>query len=168
MAPHKKTGAVLKLNAAELCKLAGVTKGAGEADQVTMEELTASTQGFVTKHANAIGALDYLCITDGKWPGYLIEIPKSASASFRTWQLPAVDLSREGMLYPIGAGDTISTGTLAAWQYLHHQSTTTAAGGGDKNFFGVVPSKILTHLADRKPEWSIKGALPSPSLALGS
>eukprot|EP00579_Thalassiosira_antarctica_P001245 CAMPEP_0201869278 /NCGR_PEP_ID=MMETSP0902-20130614/2852_1 /ASSEMBLY_ACC=CAM_ASM_000551 /TAXON_ID=420261 /ORGANISM="Thalassiosira antarctica, Strain CCMP982" /LENGTH=437 /DNA_ID=CAMNT_0048394757 /DNA_START=24 /DNA_END=1337 /DNA_ORIENTATION=- len=163
----KEGGAVLKLNAAELCKLAGVTKGAGEADQVTMEELTASTQGFVTNHANAIGALDYLCITDGKWPGYLIEIPKSASASFRTWQLPAVDLSKEGMLYPIGAGDTVAAGTLAAWQYLHHQSTTTAAtgGGGDNNFFGVVPSKIGTHLADRKAEWSSAGA-PSSSSSL--
>ncbi len=62
----KRGGAVLKLNAAEICKLAGVAKGAGETDQVTLEELTASTIGFVTKYANAIGALDYLCITDGK------------------------------------------------------------------------------------------------------
>jgi fructose-1-phosphate kinase PfkB-like protein len=62
----KQGGAVLKLNAAEICKLAGVAKGAGETDQVTLEELTASALGFVTKYANAIGALDYLCITDGK------------------------------------------------------------------------------------------------------
>lgn len=63
----KQGGAVLKLNAAEICKLAGVSKGAGgDTDQVTLEELTASTRGFIDKHPNAVGALDYLCITDGK------------------------------------------------------------------------------------------------------
>ncbi|KAL7525663.1 hypothetical protein ACHAXR_001104, partial [Thalassiosira sp. AJA248-18] len=142
----KEGGAVLKLNAAELCKLADVAKSAGEEDRVTIEELTESTKGFVTKYANAIGALDYLCITDGKYPGYVVEIPKSVSSSFRKWQLPAVDLSKEGMLYPIGAGDTVAAGTLAAWQYLHHQPTT-------DNFFGVVPSKIGKGLSDRKAEW---------------
>lgn len=150
---NKEGGAVLKLNVAELCKLSGVAKSAGEADQVTMEELTASTKGFVTKYANAIGALDYLCITDGKWPGYLVEVPKSVSSSFRTWQLPAVDLSKKGMLYPIGAGDTVAAGTLAAWQYLHHN------GSGGDNFFGVVPSKVGKNLSGRKAEWS-EGASP--------
>ena len=33
-----------------------------------------------------------------------------------------MDLSNAGMLYPIGAGDTVAAGTLAAWQYLHHNS----------------------------------------------
>ena len=61
---EKQGGTILKLNAAEICKLAGVAKG--ETDQVTLEELTTSTIGFVTQHPNAIGSLDYLCITDGK------------------------------------------------------------------------------------------------------
>lgn len=143
---EKEGGAVLKLNAAELCNLAGVAKSSGEAEQVTLEELKASTTAFCKKYPNAHIALDYLCITDGKWPGYLVEVPKSASSSFQTWQLPAVDLSKEGMLYPIGAGDTVAAGTLAAWQYLHH--------GSGKDFFGVVPSKIGKHLSDRKSEWS--------------
>lgn len=143
---EKQGGAVLKLNAAELCNLAGVSKSAGEADQVTLEELKASTTGFCEKFPNAGAALDYLCITDGKWPGYLVAIPKSASSAIQAWQLPAVDLSKEGMLYPIGAGDTVAAGTLAAWQYLHH-------GSGEK-FFGVVPSKIGKRLSERKGEWS--------------
>ena len=144
----KEGGAVLKLNAAELCILAGVSKS--EAEKVTMNELTSSTTEFVKKHASAIGALDYLCITDGKFPGYLVKVPESASAtSIKTWQLPAVDLSSEGMLYPIGAGDTVAGGTLAAWQYLHH-TTKTSSG----SFFGVVPSKIGKSLEDKKAEWS--------------
>ncbi|EED90243.1 predicted protein [Thalassiosira pseudonana CCMP1335] len=147
-------GAALKLNAAELCKLTGVSKS--EADRVTMEELAASTQGFIVKYTNAIGALDYLCITDGKFPGYLVEIPKSASSTsgnddFRTWQLPAVDLSKqakEGPLYPIGAGDTVAAGTLAAWQYLNHQPSSS------ERFIGVVPSKIGERLSTVQSEWS--------------
>jgi hypothetical protein len=79
-----------------------------------------------------------------------VEVPKSASASFRTWQLPAVDLSKEGMLYPIGAGDTVAAGTLAAWQYLHHHT----ASDSEKKFFGVVPSRIGKLLSDRNAEWS--------------
>jgi len=147
-------GAVLKLNAAELCKLAGVAKSpGGEADRVTMEELTSSTKGFVQKFADAAGALDYLCITDGKYPGYLVEIPQDTAigseTSFRTWQMPAVDLTtqaKEGMLYPIGAGDTVAAGTLAAWQYLKHCNP-------GEEFFGVIPPTVGEKLLDVKSEW---------------
>jgi len=52
-----------------------------------------------------------------------------------------VDLSNAGMLYPIGAGDTVAAGTLAAWQYLHHNS-------------GVVPSRIGKLLLERRAQWS--------------
>ena len=162
-------GAVLKLNAAELCKLAGVAKrSGGEADRVTIDELMSSTQGLIAKYANVVGSLDYLCITDGKYPGYLVEIPKTIPVStsgenggFRAWQMPAVDLSKQstdGMLYPIGAGDTVAAGTLAAWQYLHHHYTTK---GGEKDFFGVIPpSTVGKHLSNVQAEWS-KGASSS-------
>ncbi len=73
----KHGGAVLKLNAAEICKLAGVAKGAGETDKVTLEELTASTIGFVKKYVDAV-ALDYLCITDGKVRRHPTSLPPFA------------------------------------------------------------------------------------------
>jgi fructose-1-phosphate kinase PfkB-like protein len=140
---EQRGGAVLKLNAAELCKLSGVAKS--EASQVTLEELSASTMGFVAKYTNVIGSLDYLCITDGKFPGYIIELPKVSTSStrnnYRTWQLPPVDLSTRGMLYPIGAGDTVAAGTLAAMQYLRR-------GGG-----GVITSDIGKHMLDKKTAW---------------
>lgn len=140
---EQRGGAVLKLNAAELCKLADVTKS--EASQVTLEELSASTMGFVAKYTNVIGSLNYLCITDGKFPGYIIELPiastSSSCSNYRTWQLSAVDLSTRGMLYPIGAGDTVAGGTLAAMQYLRR-------GGG-----GVITSDIGKNLLDKKVAW---------------
>lgn len=148
----REGGAVLKLNAAELCKLAGADKN--EAEEVTIEELTTAATGFLTKYDNASSALDYLCITDGKFPGYLVEISKEKANKFRFFKLPAIDISKEvkdGMLYPIGAGDTVAAGTLAAWQYLHHEQQ---AGEG---FFGVIPSQVGKVLSSVKSKW-ISGA----------
>ena len=59
-------GAVLKLNAAELCKLGGVVRTSGESCRVTHDELSSSAKGFVSRYADAVGALEYLCVTDGK------------------------------------------------------------------------------------------------------
>lgn len=149
----RRGGAVLKLNAAELCRLAGVVKSAGEAARVTQEELAAAARGFVARHAAAIGALDYLCVTDGRWPGHLVEVASVlARARPRTWEIPAADLSASGTLYPIGAGDAVAAGTLAAWQYLCHDAT--ATNGGDGEFCGVMPPEIGKRLAARVAEWS--------------
>ena len=59
-------GAVLKLNAAELCKLGGVVKTSGESCRVSHDELSSSARGFVSRYDDAVGALEYLCVTDGK------------------------------------------------------------------------------------------------------
>lgn len=65
-----------------------------------------------------------------------------------------MDLSNAGMLYPIGAGDTVAAGTLAAWQYLHHNS-------------GVVPSRIGKLLSERKAMWSSDESSSSEEEARG-
>ena len=120
-----KGASVLKLNAAELCRLANVQKK--ESDRVTIDELRKSTSGFMSNFENA-EALSYLCVTDGKFPGYLIE----TKDEFRTWQLDSIDLSDRGTLYPIGAGDTVAAGTLAAWQYLQSKKGVISASTGAK------------------------------------
>ncbi|KAL3761534.1 hypothetical protein ACHAW5_003082 [Stephanodiscus triporus] len=152
----KKGGAVLKLNAAELCKLAGVHKKS-ETCRVTPEELSASTRGFLARHPNAIGALEYLCVTDGKFPGYVVDVKSESapSGSFRAWQLPPVDLSTKGTLYPIGAGDTVSGGTLAAMQYLRRGG----GGGGGK----VIRTEIGKRLSEKRAEWRSGGAVGASS-----
>ncbi|KAL3768582.1 hypothetical protein ACHAWO_001531 [Cyclotella atomus] len=128
-----KGAAVLKLNAAELCKLANVPKK--ESERVTLEELKESTSNFVNSF-NANG-LDYLCVTDGKFPGYLIELADEK----RTWQMDSIDLSDRGTLYPIGAGDTVAAGTLAAWQYLHSNN-------------GVISGTTGANLLEKEALWS--------------
>jgi fructose-1-phosphate kinase PfkB-like protein len=153
----REGGAVLKLNAAELCTLSGSKKS--EAEKVTSEELKAATNGFLTKYECASSALDYLCVTDGKFPGYLVEIPKKSTTDIRLFQLPSIDISKqakEGMLYPIGAGDTVAAGTLAAWQYLHHEPKT-----GENNFFGVVPKQVGSVLSSVKSKWLSDASSPT-------
>eukprot|EP00978_Attheya_sp_CCMP212_P012578 scaffold31452_cov48-Attheya_sp.AAC.1 len=61
----------LKLNAAELAKLANVKTSGEEADGVTVKELKASVKGFLETFEHAMSALNYLAITDGKHPGHL-------------------------------------------------------------------------------------------------
>lgn len=128
-----KGAAVLKLNAAELCKLANVPKK--ESERVTLDELKESTTNFVNSF-NANG-LDFLCVTDGKFPGYLIELGDEK----RIWQMDSIDLSDRGTLYPIGAGDTVAAGTLAAWQYLHSDD-------------GVVSGATGAKLSEKEALWS--------------
>lgn len=139
-----KGAAVLKLNAAELCKLANVKKN--ESERVTLDELKQSTKSFIDNF-NAKG-LDYLCVTDGKFPGYLVELADEK----RTWQMDAIDLSDQGTLYPIGAGDTVAAGTLAAWQYLHSNS-------------GVISTETGAKLSKKHIMWSRDKAETSPEMA---
>ena len=151
-AVSREGGAVLKLNAAELCRLASVAKSAGEAARATQEELVAAARGFMTQYPAVIAALDYLCVTDGRWPGHLIEVASvSDGLNPRMWELPVADLSAVETLYPIGAGDAVAAGTLAAWQYLHHNA---ASKGGDEEFHGVMPSDIGAHLDTKLAKWS--------------
>ncbi|KAL7478550.1 hypothetical protein ACHAW6_004312, partial [Cyclotella cf. meneghiniana] len=136
-------GAVLKLNAAELCKLGNVAKK--ESDCVTLEELKLSTAHFLSKYVNA-KALQYLCVTDGKFPGYLVQVPENeGDDEFRMWKMVTIDLSQQGMLFPIGAGDTVAAGTLAAWQYLHHVNS---------QYDGVISPVVGGKLVEKERKWS--------------
>ena len=89
-------------------------------------------------------ALHSYCVNSAlhvQFPGYLVEVPPSVSSNVQTWQLSSVDLSNAGMLYPIGAGDTVAAGTLADWQYLHHKN-------------GVVSPHTGRLLLERNAQWS--------------
>jgi len=142
-------GAVLKLNAAELCKLGGLSKD--ESVRVTSKELSDATLGFVAKYPAAGDALDYLLVTDGRFPGNVVAVPTGGEEGIRTTEVPVPDLSERGTLYPIGAGDTVAAGTLAAWQYLRHNRHN---GGGEEEseepFFGVVSSRVGERLASSR------------------
>ena len=94
-----------------------------------------------------------------------MEVPRSGSSSsssssyagsFRTWRLPPVDLSDRGTLYPIGAGDTVSAGTMAAMQHLRRSR-------GGRRFSSdrgrvVVPPDVGGLLSEKCAEWAMIGS----------
>ncbi len=116
-------GAVLKINASELCRLAGVEQsGASEEDGVSLDELKAAVKKFKTEFV-ATESLDYMAITDGRHPAHLVKVKDSS-----VFRLGVVDLSSDQTLYPIGAGDSVAAGTLAAWLHVRDASKSPLAG----------------------------------------
>jgi fructose-1-phosphate kinase PfkB-like protein len=116
-------GAVLKINAAELCRLAGVTQsGSSEADGVSLDELKEAVSSFSSQYS-ASDALDYMAITDGRHPAHLVKVQDSSM-----YKLGVVDLSSDQTLYPIGAGDSVAAGTLAAWLNLRSEDASPLDG----------------------------------------
>ena len=113
------TGPVLfKMNASELCKLAGTTKSNSEIDGISFSELILAIEGFLSKYP-IISDMDEprdhgvigLAITDGKHNGYFVAIRRTkqedgALNPYEVFQLPVPNLGHGGSrtLYPIGAG----------------------------------------------------------------
>jgi len=132
---------VLKLNASELCKLAGTSKQSSETGGITLVELIDAIEGFLKKHSVAVTIHnDYefatattsgvvgLAITDGKHDAYFVSILEKkkknnnqAAPSFQILRFSVPNLENDetpGTLYPIGAGDAVAAGTVGAWTSL--------------------------------------------------
>ena len=122
----KAPSTIYKMNASELCKLAGVQKSNNEADGVSVEELEQGVIGFVETFPGA-KALEGLAITDGKHPAYFASFENRADGSleFSLYTIPAPKLKEGTILFPIGAGDSVAAGTMAAWRLLEGETTST-------------------------------------------
>lgn len=111
---------LFKINASELCKMAGTSKNNSETGGITVSELTNAIEGFLAKHSTASNnnesstGMIGLAITDGKHDAYFVSIRNnsskeeqaSSSPSFTVFKLPVPNLDHESSrtLYPIGAG----------------------------------------------------------------
>ena len=108
---------IYKVNAQELTSLVGHTSGTS-----LSETIPAFLKKFQpSKH------LEALAITDGKRPAYLcwLDSPsEEAAPTESSWQLFPIDIPKleANTLYPIGAGDAVAAGTLAAWMALQSSS----------------------------------------------
>lgn len=106
---------VFKVNASELCTLAGCGKNSSEAGGITFDELTDAIAQFKEKFASSSKALTGLAITDGRHPGYYASF---GDDDVSLYKLPIPVLEPGRPLFPIGAGDAVAGGTLAAWLCL--------------------------------------------------
>mgnify|MGYP005842069263 CR=1 FL=1 len=110
----EKGQTIFKVNASELCALAGVEKSNNEVDGINEEELLSAITGFLTKNPVAKEVLKAIAITDGKHPAHLAAL---SDKEFQLYRIPVASLPK-GTLFPIGAGDAVAAGLMASWQCL--------------------------------------------------
>jgi len=152
---------LFKINASELCKLAGTSKSNSETGGITVSELTNAIEGFLTEHLISLNNNDSstgvigLAITDGKHDAYFVSIRNNNSQeeqasslpSFRVFKLPVPNLDDESSrtLYPIGAGDAVAAGTIGAWTSLTANDVTATSSS---SFPSVIPEESLASLVN--------------------
>ena len=120
---------VLKINASELCRLVNIDKASSETGGVAIDELVQAVQAF-WKHYHQ-PAITALAITDGAHPAYLVSFADendnddndNARSNMHIYRLAIPQLSADQTLYPIGAGDSVAAGMLAAWKTLEFADT---------------------------------------------
>lgn len=119
MASSSKSGsAIFKVNGSELCRLAGVEKQSSEAGGTQIDEIVLAVKRFQELHSPyASQALDGFAITDGRHPAFFVS-SGTTSDHVSVFQIPTPTLPAEQTAFPIGAGDAVAAGTLAAWLYL--------------------------------------------------
>ena len=112
----------LKINLSEFQKLSEESSSNNSDRSV---EVSQALDSFARKYGGfplLSRALGYILLTDGAKSSYFVELCPDCKSGrkFSVHQLKSIDLSdiTEGPLYPIGAGDTVAAGTLAAWTYF--------------------------------------------------
>mmetsp|Transcript_20318 Transcript_20318/g.31103 ORF Transcript_20318/g.31103 Transcript_20318/m.31103 type:complete len:438 (+) Transcript_20318:79-1392(+) len=124
--------AVLKVNVSELCKLASLKSDDSKGDTPTSNNkrdmISAAVDGFVKAFGgmeHVARAIQCILLTDGKDPGYVVQLKlveddvDGTLRPYQIYQMDAIDLSNHAdILFPIGAGDAVAAGTLAAWDYI--------------------------------------------------
>lgn len=114
----QKGSTILKVNASELCRLAKVEKSSSESAGIDPAELVDGVTSFLQNFSPyAAAGLDGIAVTDGKHPAHFVAVNRDMGEC-QIFKVDAPDLTSKGTLYPIGAGDTVAGGTLAAWHSL--------------------------------------------------
>lgn len=139
----KRGPTIFKVNASELCALSSVKKSNNEVDGVKQDELVAAIRGFFASFQPAAAqALTAIAITDGKHVAHLAVIGNDGN-DFQLFTLPVETLQLQ-TLFPIGAGDAVAAGTLAAWQNLKEQT-----GNSDDACLPVNIKEALSKFAEK-------------------
>jgi len=109
--------ALLKVNASELCHLTGTSKTTCETGGITERELLGAFEGLLRRLPSA-STLSAVCVTDGRHPAYLC-LTKNDDRRIHSISPPALPTDKK--LFPIGAGDAVAAGTLAALAHIEQR-----------------------------------------------
>lgn len=119
---NRKSG--LKINFGELCKLAKVPIET-EIMNTNVDQIKEIVKSFFENFKDGSEALDFLAITNGCHDAFLIETSLHTDGEYlnRIFQINVPSLSKvlhhSTKIFPIGAGDSVAGGCLAAWEYLN-------------------------------------------------
>ena len=114
-----------KVNRHELCALAGIAL-----DDEESAALSDILEAFCSKFRPPKEYLKGIAITNGRHPGHLCWQDQSTDKwQIATLEIPPLQEESETplLLYPIGAGDAVAAGTLAAWMTLSSHDTLPAS-----------------------------------------
>jgi fructose-1-phosphate kinase PfkB-like protein len=113
---------LFKMNASELLTLVGtLNKRTSDMGGVDPTDLMDAITKFDLKYSPQ-GVLVGLAITDGKHPAYFASLGDDKT-KFQLFRIPIPTLDdASAILYPIGAGDAVAAGTLAAWVCLQGEA----------------------------------------------
>jgi hypothetical protein len=160
---------MLKVNSAEFCRLANKqgSNSFSETSSVSIQFFESALDGFFNTYPDAKGSLDYIAITNGYHPAYLVCIKKKESTNVNIFTLDVPDLSiaRKQVftkVFPIGAGDSVAGGTLAAWEYLQD------SGGKVEERLDSSIRDVLTEMAANGSSDMIAATAFSFGIACGS
>ena len=170
---------VLKVNVDEMCQLTKTKKDDSEDAATTV---STAVQAFYKQHPAAQKALYAICLTNGAQPAYVAMSKKNDgdASSFSLTMVPVPNLSEQRnphrdastptTLYPIGAGDAVAAGTLAAWQVLERSENNKDDDNNDRSSM-LLPPKLTEalwqHYSQQQPQKPIVTAFAF-GLACGS
>jgi len=114
---------MLKINLSELCKLTNISTS--ESKSGSMDDVQKAILQLFQKvgEEDMRTALKYITITDGEHPAHLIRLGNNETKEDVMYRIKIPDLlsstsEGETLLYPIGAGDAVTAGTLASWEFM--------------------------------------------------
>ena len=120
--PFRHGSVVLKINVDELCALAGLSKKEETQEHNTDATVAKAIGMFLKKFEKASTSLTAVALTNGPDPAYVASMVDHTLYRVPVPQLPKTTATATTM-YPIGAGDAVAAGTLAAWQTLEQDAT---------------------------------------------
>jgi hypothetical protein len=150
----KKTN-MIKINMAELCKITGTNNAVCEVANADINQVRQAMKGLYQKFPESKQALNYVAITNGMFPAFMVHVNNSFHADEKTkediiyrFTVPMLsqlhgsdrnnDVTMGGTqkLYTIGAGDAVTASTLAAWEYLTNKK-------GDQRLDEAIRASLL-------------------------
>jgi fructose-1-phosphate kinase PfkB-like protein len=129
---------MIKINLAELCKITGVKTAVQDVTNAEIDQVKRAMKALYDKFPESYHALSYVAITNGMYPAFLVHIPDEGESGSNfdattIYRLNIPSLSQlmqssssgagSNELYTIGAGDTVTASTLAAWEYLRNRKS---------------------------------------------